>query len=126
MKEEILIFKKRAEAFEEEAKEDFKKGKFDLAAFHIEQSFQLYLKYILAKEIGYFPKTHSLEKLFSELSKINEKFWKFYKENEIILKDIEDAYILARYFPRKYSKEEVEEMVKVLEKFKEEFKEWLT
>ncbi len=42
--------------------------------------------------------------IFKELNKIDESFWKFFKENEIILK------------------EEVEDGLKVLEKFKEMFK----
>ena len=83
------------------------------------------MKYILAKEIGYFPKTHSLSRLFKELSKIDKKFKEFYEKNEIILKLIEDAYLLARYFPRDYSKREVSKMIDVLNKFKEEFREWL-
>ena len=47
---------------------------------------QLYLKFILAKELGYFPKTHSLSKLFKELARIDKKFHDFYEENEIILR----------------------------------------
>jgi len=43
----------------------------------------------------------------------------------LINKDIEDAYILSRYFPREYSKEEVEKMIEVLKRFKEEFKRWI-
>lgn len=57
-----------------------------ISAFHVEQAFQLYLKFILAKELGYFPKTHSLSKLFKELARIDKKFHDFYEENEIILR----------------------------------------
>ena len=64
-------------------------------------------------------------KLFKELSKIDKRFHDFYNENEIILKDVEDAYILSRHFPREYSKEEIEKMLEVLKKFKEAFKEWM-
>ncbi len=86
MKEEVEIFLKKAEKFDSAARYFLKEGVYDLAAFHIEQALQLYLKYILAKVIGYFPKTHSLTKLFKELSKIDEEFMSFYRNNEIILK----------------------------------------
>jgi len=58
--------------FEKASEYFFKDGIYDLSAFHVEQTFQLYLKYILAREIGYFPKTHSISKLFKELSKIDK------------------------------------------------------
>ncbi|MEM1658018.1 MAG: HEPN domain-containing protein [Candidatus Jordarchaeales archaeon] len=126
MREEILVFLERARKFEEEAVELFNKGVYDLSAFHIEQSLQLYLKYILAKELGYFPRTNKLSKLFSELANLNNDFQAFFEDNEIILRDIEDAYILSRYFPRDYSKREVEAMLNTLKKFKEKFREWIS
>jgi DNA polymerase III delta prime subunit len=43
-----------------------------------------------------------------------------------VLKDIEDAYILSRYFPRIYSKKEIEEMMRSLEEFKRRFEKWLS
>jgi len=125
MKEDVEIFLDRARKFENASEYFAEQGIYDLSAFHVEQAFQLYLKFILAKELGYFPKTHSLSKLFKELARIDKKFHDFYEENEIILKDIEDAYILSRYFPRDYSKEEVDKMIEVLRKFKEVFKKWL-
>ena len=79
------------------------------------------MKYILAKEVGYFPKTRSLSRLFKEVSKIDKRLGEFYEKNEIVLKLIEDAYILARYFP----KGEVSKMIDVLKRFKKEFHEWL-
>ncbi|MEM2614582.1 MAG: HEPN domain-containing protein, partial [Nitrososphaerota archaeon] len=63
---------------------------------------------------------------FNDLSKLDKAFLEFYEENEIIIKDIEDAYILSRYLPRDYSEKEVELMINTLEKFKERFKEWLS
>jgi len=126
MREDVFVFLDRARKFEMAGKHFMEMGIYDLSAFHIEQAFQLYLKFILAKELGYFPKTHSLIKLFKELAKIEKCFESFYKKNEIILKDIEDAYLLSRYFPREYSKEEVETMLSILEMFKEEFKRWIS
>jgi HEPN domain-containing protein len=124
MKDDVAVFLDRARKFDDASKFFFDKGIYDLAAFHVEQAFQLYLKYILARELGYFPRTHSIYKLFKEASKIDAEFRSFYEEHEIILKDVEDAYLLARYFPREYSKTEVEKMLKVMEEFKERFEKW--
>jgi len=126
VKEEIAVLAERAKKFEEVAKYLYRTEVFDLSAFNVEQALQLYLKFILAKELGYFPKTHSLTRLFNDLSKLDKAFLEFYEENEIIIKDIEDAYILSRYLPRDYSEKEVELMINTLEKFKERFKEWLS
>ncbi len=126
VKEEVNVFLERAKKFEELAKIAFEKKMYDVAAFHIEQSLQLYLKYVLAKDVGYFPKTHNLKKLFEYASNVDKKFEEFYSKNEIILKDIEDAYILARYLPRDYSENEVKKMIDTLEKFKGEFRKWIS
>ncbi|WP_456327193.1 HEPN domain-containing protein [Archaeoglobus sp.] len=61
----------RAKKFEKASEYFFKDGIYDLSAFHVEQTFQLYLKYILAREIGYFPKTHSISKLLRLIRSIN-------------------------------------------------------
>ncbi len=50
MREDVEVFLSNA------AKHFLREGIYDLAAFHIEQALQLYTKYILAKELGYFPK----------------------------------------------------------------------
>jgi HEPN domain-containing protein len=126
VKEEIRVFAEKARKFEDAARYFAEKEVYDLAGFHIEQALQLYIKFILAKELGYFPRVHSLTKLFQELGKLDESFKEFYEEKEIVLKDIEDAYILSRYFPRIYSKKEIEEMVRSLEEFKRRFEKWLS
>ena len=71
--------------------------------------------------MDYFPRTYSLLKLFRELSALSQDFMDFYQEHEIILKNVEDAYLLARYFPREYSQTEVQKMIEVLENFTERF-----
>jgi len=106
----------RAKKFLKEAEDDIKKGFFDLAAFHLEQSLQLLLKAILAKKVGYFSKTHSLEILKEEIKKVEPKIFRLLEKNKIILANLERAYIGARYLPFEYSKEEVEEMLKFVKK----------
>ena len=56
MREDVAIFFDRAKKFEIASEHFFKEGIYDLATFHIGQSLQLYLKYILAKEVGLLSK----------------------------------------------------------------------
>ncbi|MGC9069347.1 MAG: HEPN domain-containing protein [Thermoprotei archaeon] len=58
--------------------------------------------------------------------KIDNGFKDYFDENKIIIKSIEDAYILSRYHPREYSKKEAEEMMKILLKFIDKFKKWIS
>lgn len=126
MRDEFTAFIDRAKKFDSAAKYFYDNGVFDLSAFHVEQAFQLYLKFILGKELGYFPRTHSLTKLFMDLSRIDTSFSEFYNENELAIKNVEDAYILSRYLPRDYSAKEVKFMLDLLEKFKKRFEKWLS
>ncbi len=114
-----------AKMFEELALENFEKGRYKFVAFAIEQAIQLYLKYILAKKLGDYPKTHDLSLLFKEASKICNKLKDFYEKHALEIKAIYDAYFQTRYFPTEYTKEEVEKMLKVFKEFKEILKECL-
>ncbi|HLI45777.1 MAG TPA: HEPN domain-containing protein [Geobacterales bacterium] len=124
-KEEIRSLLNRAKEFQNAARMLLDNRSYNLAAFCIEQALQFYLKYILANHLGSFPKTHSLSRLFSDLFKIGGEFKKFYEENELVIKLIEDAYILSIYYPREYSKNEVEIMFKLLSDFINKLKEWI-
>lgn len=65
------FLKDNAEYFEKKAFEALEeKPRFVL--FFPEQAIQLYIKYILAKEFGDYPKTHKISLLFEEFSKITE------------------------------------------------------
>ena len=110
--EEIL--NRRAKLFLKEAENDIKNGFFDLAAFHLEQALQLKLKYILAKKIGYFSKTHFISTLFEEVKKIIPEIYKIYKKYKEEIEELEIAYIGARYLPIEYSKEKVKKLLKVV------------
>ena len=102
----------RAKKFLREAEDDIKKEFFDLAAFHLEQSLQLFLKAILLKKVGFFSKTHSIEILKEEIEKVEPKIFELLQKNKEIVANLERAYIGARYLPFDYSKEEVEKMLK--------------
>jgi len=104
---------KRAKEFLIEAQEDIKKGFFNLAAFHLEQACQLYLKYYLFLKLADFPKTHDLDELLEgigEIYKRKKAIEKIKKENLHLIADLNQAYITSRYLPVEFNKKQVEEM----------------
>jgi len=124
MREEIEFLKERGKEFWERGFEDFQKQRYNLCILDFEQALQLWLKYLIFLKAGDFPKTHYLTELIKEVIEIYEIeiLKKFYHENILSIKEIEDAYITARYYPRKFTREEAEavirlssELVKVLE-----------
>ena len=112
--EEAEILRERAEAFLKNAERLVMEGVYDLAAFNIEQYCQLMLKYKLLIKTGTYPRTQSVIRLLRELSKIAEELKELLSNREamIYLTKIEDAYIGARYLPRRYEEVEVEEMLR--------------
>ena len=60
-----------------------------------------------------YPRTHSLMTLIRLLSNVASGLEvPFEGKNVVMITKIEDAYIVARCMPRRYEKEEVEEMLK--------------
>ncbi|RLE55733.1 MAG: hypothetical protein DRJ30_03265 [Candidatus Methanomethylicota archaeon] len=120
------FLRRRAFAFLESAKSDFTRESYDLVLFHVEQFIQLYLKYLLFRKIGDFPKTHSLIHLIKYVMKIygEDPLKKFYDENLEILYLLEEAYITSRYLPRQYDREIAERILNFSEKILEVLK-WL-
>jgi HEPN domain-containing protein len=110
------FLKKRAEAFFEDAEYDISRKKWFLAAFHLEQVCQLYLKYYLFKKLGDFPKLHSLSELLLELEKVypqrKKEIGKIRKEKASTIGDLDQAYITSRYLPVEFNKFQVENMLK--------------
>jgi len=47
--------KKNAESFYKNARQLYEQGEYNLAAFNVEQAFQLMLKYLLASKVGISP-----------------------------------------------------------------------
>ena len=112
--EDAEILHERAEAFLKTAEKLIEEGIYDLAAFNLEQHCQLLLKYKLLIKTGTYPRTHSLIRLLRELAKISEKAAKLLESEESIihLTKLEDAYIGARYLPRRYEELEVKAMLR--------------
>ena len=63
------FLKEKAETFLEDAQYDISREKWFAAAFHLEQTVQLYLKYFLFKKYGDYPKIHSLNGFLMNLKK---------------------------------------------------------
>jgi len=120
--EEVEVLRDRAEAFLKNAERLVEEGAQDLAAFNIEQHCQLMLKYKLLIKTGTYPRAHSIIRLIRELSRISSGLQSILEDadNMVYLTKIEDAYIGARYLPRRYEESEVRSMLKfVKEVFKD-------
>lgn len=116
------FLKKRAGQFEEEAQEAFRKGNYNFTLLFVEQALQLYLKYMLAKEVGDFPKSHGPIHLFEALSSIlGDRVVSFLSDNRMMLDLLTEAYVGSRYIDMEYGRETAEEALKLLRRFKDEF-----
>jgi len=109
------FLKEKAEAFFEDAKYDISRKKWFLAAFHLEQTCQLYLKYCLFKEYGDYPKTHSLNELFDEFKKgfpqKSKEIEKIQKDKASVIGDLNQACITSRYLPVDFTQQQIEKML---------------
>jgi len=116
--DDTLFLKRRAQDFLENGKRNLEEKKFDLAAFNIEQSVQLFLKFVLFQKKGDYPKTHSLKFLFKEISEYIPELNKLFEKNIEIIGDLESAYIGARYLPMIFLENEVKKMIVFAENVK--------
>jgi HEPN domain-containing protein len=116
-KEVIEVLMKRSRRFLDLAKYNIEKGDYDLAAFNLEQGLQLYLKAEILKNGARFPHTYDLIDLLEFLYEIkkDEIIRRIISEYAVELGCLTDAYIMARYFTRKYTKEEVEKLLNAVE-----------
>ncbi len=114
-KEEGEFLRERAEKFLEVGKRLLNEGVLDLAAFHFHQASELILKYALFRKTGDYPRTHSIRRLLSLLSKVtgDNTIMEFLRENISELSNLENAYMTSRYLPAEFYREEVNAMMKV-------------
>jgi len=112
-RDEAETLRRRASDFLALAREASRMENYDISCFLSEQAAQLHLKSVLLEEVGDYPRTHSIRNLLAEISKsiIGEKIRKFTHTNRVRLIALEDAYIIARYTPTTYTKEDAEDMV---------------
>jgi len=106
-KDEVELMKKRSAAFLDVAKYSLRPGSYDVAAFGAGQAAQLHLKSTLLELIGDFPRTHSIISLLGELRRVNEKeVDAFVQKHKRGFHNLEDAYLVSRYFYKIFDREE--------------------
>jgi HEPN domain-containing protein len=115
--EEAEYLLRRSRRFYETATMQMDRGFYDLAAFSLEQSLQLFLKASLLKLGIDFPRTHSVRRLLEMLHEITgeNRIKEILHRFNVELGALEDAYIMSRYVARDYNREEVERFKKVVE-----------
>ncbi len=118
--EEAELLRWRASRMLARARERLRDGDYDLAVFLAEQRAQLYLKSVILEAVGEVPRTHSIRELLhiaaSVLGKTAaEETREYVRAHRLGLVALEDAYLASMYFPRRYSAEEAEELVRLAE-----------
>lgn len=107
------FLKKRADEFFQDAKIDFREERYNLAAFHLEQACQFYLKYYIFLKLGDFTKTHDLRELLDELGKSygkEKEVEKLKAQKEIEIAQLNEAYITSRYLPIEFNKNQIKRL----------------
>ena len=114
---EVRLLKRRALDFLEEAKIALRRGSYDIACFLAEQALQLYLKFILLKIVGDYPRTHSIKRLLGEIARLtnSSELRNFMRVNRARILALEDAYLMARYFIKEYDEDDANDMIKLVE-----------
>lgn len=114
--EELRILLERSRRFYESAIIQIEKGFYDLAAFSLEQSLQLFLKAYLLKLGVDYPRTHSSRKLLEMIYEITkfEVIKELVQKFSIELAFLEDIYITSRYISREFTLNEVSRLKKVI------------
>lgn len=114
----VNFLKERADEFLENAKYLLRKEIYPLAAFNLQQTAQLYLKYYLLLKLKKYPKTHLLGELLRGIGKAYQKekeVAEIIKENSNIISDLNQAYLTSRYLPAEFFKSQLENMLRFVE-----------
>lgn len=119
-KEEVEHLLRRSKEFLETARYQINQGFYDLAVFSLEQAPQLSLKSKMLASGTDYPRTHSVRALLQILSDLvpdDEKpsMKQMLDEHLFELGILEDAYITSRYVMRRFSREEAQSLLKVVE-----------
>jgi HEPN domain-containing protein len=112
--EEVKVLLQRSEDYMELAESAFDEEKYDAAIFLAEQALQFYLKALLIKYTDVRLRTHSVRDLLAALGRVFEAgdiVADFIRSHRSLLRELEDAYIGTRYEPRRYYREDAEELI---------------
>jgi HEPN domain-containing protein len=112
--EEVEVLLRRSDDYMELADSAFEGKKYDAAIFLAEQALQFYLKSLLIKYADLRLRTHSVRDLLATLGKaleVEDRVADFVRSHRSLLRELEDAYIGTRYEPRRYYREDAEELI---------------
>ena len=115
------FLKDKAERFFKNALELFQRKEYDLSAFNLEQSVQLFLKYALWKKLGDFEKTHEISELledFKAVSAQKSKITELILNHQEGIAHLEITYIESRYLPAQFFEKQVERMIDFVQQLK--------
>ncbi|MEM0481982.1 MAG: HEPN domain-containing protein [Nitrososphaerota archaeon] len=116
---EVALLRDRALRMLASGRRSFLEGDYDIAAFMADQAVQLYLKSVIFELTGEVPRVHAVRQLMSALKDLlgdQNLFDDFVRENRSLFIRLEEAYISSRYMPRRYDREEAEELLGFAEK----------
>ncbi|MEM4668202.1 MAG: HEPN domain-containing protein [Nitrososphaerota archaeon] len=116
---EVSLLRDRALRMLKSGRRSLLEGDYDIAAFIADQAVQLYMKSVIFELTGELPRVHVVRQLINILRDLLEDpdvFDGFVRENRSLLIRLEEAYISSRYMPRKYDREEAEELLDFAEK----------
>ena len=113
-RKEVGTLRRRALEFLEEARQSLISGRHNISYFLSEQA---YIKAALLETVGDYPRTHYIRTLLGELVKStsSKKLEQFIRENRAALSSLEDAYTIARYSAKDYTKEDAEDALRLSE-----------
>ena len=116
-REEVETLRKRAGDFLALTGEALGMGSYDVSCFLSEQAAQLHVKSVLLEEVGDYPRAHSIRNLLAEVSRSfgEEEIEVFLQRNRVRMIALEDAYIIARYAPARYTREDAEDLLSIAE-----------
>ena len=119
--DEYKVIITRSRWFLDLAREAYRRQQYDLAVFLAEQAAQLRVKAALIRLAGHYPRVHNIRLLLGELAKViggnvGKKIIEFIKNNRSLLSELEDVYLIARYSPKQYSREDAEDLITIAEK----------
>lgn len=109
----------RSKKFLDTADYQIERGFYDLAAFSLEQSLQLFLKARLLEYGADYPRTHGARVLLEILASIapeskRDVIRSLISKYILELGVLEDAYITSRYIMRNFERAEVERLKKAV------------
>jgi len=116
---EVSLLRDRALRMLKSGRRSLLEGDYDIAAFMADQAVQLYIKSVIFELTGELPRVHVVRQLINILRDLlgdPDVFDGFVRENRSLLIRLEEAYISSRYMPRKYDREEAEELLDFAEK----------